>query len=91
MLQRSHVYALLVCFATTFISFLTPTAFAGEVSLIWNPNSESDIKGYNVYMGMQSGMYDAPQLAYFFFSTPQRMRPSQVFKTISSITFLSQP
>ena len=35
------------------------------MSLIWISNSEPDIKGYNVYFGVQSGAYDAPNSPTF--------------------------
>ncbi len=33
------------------------SAFADEVQLTWNANSETDIAGYRIYKGLQSGAY----------------------------------
>jgi hypothetical protein len=37
-----------------------PQAFAGDVSLQWDPNSEADVIGYKVYYGTASRTYSAP-------------------------------
>jgi hypothetical protein len=34
-------------------------AVAGEATLSWNPNNESDLMGYNIYYGTSSGNYTA--------------------------------
>ncbi|MEK6774673.1 MAG: hypothetical protein AABY64_12070 [Bdellovibrionota bacterium] len=34
-----------------------PGANCGSVSLLWTPNTESDLAGYKIYMGTRSGTY----------------------------------
>jgi hypothetical protein len=40
-----------------FIGCLFSSAFAADVKLSWNANSETDIAGYRIYKGLQSGTY----------------------------------
>lgn len=43
------------------VSFtVNPTKTTGSMSLTWSPNSESDLAGYKVYVGTQSGTYGPP-------------------------------
>lgn len=47
--------------ATILFLLLLPTAaIAGNVSLQWDPNSESDLAGYKVYYGTSPGQYGTP-------------------------------
>jgi hypothetical protein len=39
------------------ISFPFTSALAADVTLAWNPNSESDLAGYRIYYGTTSGSY----------------------------------
>jgi fibronectin type 3 domain-containing protein len=39
----------------------TPQAAAGDVALQWEPNAETDLAGYRVYVGTASGTYSAPR------------------------------
>jgi hypothetical protein len=39
---------------------LTPPTTTGTATLTWDANAETDLAGYNVYMGTQSGVYGAP-------------------------------
>lgn len=39
---------------------LTPPTTTGTATLTWDANTETDVTGYNVYMGTQSGLYGAP-------------------------------
>jgi hypothetical protein len=41
-----------------FLFFFVPGAQAGEVTLAWDANSESDLAGYKVYVGLKSLSYD---------------------------------
>lgn len=41
------MHKLLICLVTYML--LTLTAIAGDVTLGWDPNSEPDLKGYNLY------------------------------------------
>jgi len=36
------------------------SAYAADVPLVWDPNSETDLAGYKVYWGTASGVYGAP-------------------------------
>jgi hypothetical protein len=38
--------------------FSTAPAFAADVTLAWNPNTEEDLAGYRIYYGTASGDYD---------------------------------
>ena len=38
--------------------FLMPCAVAGEVTLAWDRNTEPDVAGYKVYVGVESRTYD---------------------------------
>ena len=60
MLQRSIIPSLALFIFSFCTPCLIPGALAGDIALRWDPNSEPDISGYNVYFGTQSGMYDAP-------------------------------
>ena len=39
---------------------LTPPTTNGTATLTWDANAETDLAGYNIYMGTQPGMYGAP-------------------------------
>ena len=39
---------------------VTPPTTNGTATLTWTPNTETNLTGYNVYMGTQSGAYGAP-------------------------------
>jgi len=39
---------------------VTPPATSGTATLTWTANTETDLAGYNVYMGTQPGLYGAP-------------------------------
>ncbi|MFY9268167.1 MAG: fibronectin type III domain-containing protein [Candidatus Manganitrophaceae bacterium] len=43
-----------------FLSIFKNVAFSADATLIWNPNSESDLAGYKVYYGTSSRNYGAP-------------------------------
>jgi predicted phage tail protein len=48
-------------YALTFACFMFSTAARAEaasVTLAWDPNSESDLAGYTVLFGTESGRYD---------------------------------
>jgi len=65
--QRSWILAsffLLFAFLG-YLPFSIPSAFAGEATLTWDQNTESDLKGYKVYIGTQSGIYDGPNSPTF--------------------------
>ena len=47
----SLAFALVLCFSTA-------PAFAADVTLAWNPNTEEDLAGYRIYYGTASGDYD---------------------------------
>ena len=39
---------------------VTPPTTNGTATLTWTPNTVTNLTGYNVYMGTQSGGYGAP-------------------------------
>ncbi len=39
---------------------LNPPTTTGTASLSWDPNTEENVAGYNVYMGTQPGVYGTP-------------------------------
>ncbi len=39
---------------------LSPPTASGTASLTWDPNTEANLAGYNVYFGTQPGIYGAP-------------------------------
>lgn len=41
------------------LTLSAPTT-TGTASLTWNPNTETDLAGYKIYMGTQPGIYGAP-------------------------------
>jgi hypothetical protein len=43
-----------------FFTFPAIDAFAGSVTLAWDPNTESDLAGYNLYYGTNPGIYGSP-------------------------------
>jgi len=45
--------------ALLILAFSVP-AFAADVTLSWDPNSESDLAGYRLYYGTASGVYGMP-------------------------------
>jgi hypothetical protein len=75
-----HFARCLIIFVMTFFfSVLAGTAFAANLTLAWNANSEPDLTGYNVYCGESSGPpyaiehvitssnpYNAPPTTYEF-------------------------
>jgi hypothetical protein len=46
--------------AIILLLFAPSAGFAASLLVSWNANSESDIAGYKVYCGTQSGVYSAP-------------------------------
>jgi fibronectin type 3 domain-containing protein len=50
---------LLLPLATAILSFLIliPNVFPAQVTLEWDPNTESDLAGYKIYYGDSSGDY----------------------------------
>lgn len=44
--------------ALIFLFLFSMSAWAEEVTVAWNPNSESDLAGYKVYYGNATGIYD---------------------------------
>ncbi len=43
---------------TLIFTFHTTTIYSAQVTLTWDPNSESDLAGYKIYNGNSSGNYD---------------------------------
>ena len=59
MSRKSYLYARLAL-AVGLILFPGSAAIAADVTLAWDPNSETDLAGYKVYYGTASGVYGAP-------------------------------
>jgi hypothetical protein len=55
------VYVVLIFFLLPILplSFNVPYANAASVTLAWDPNSDPDIIGYNLYYGKASGIYES--------------------------------
>src|ERR1700733_13947290 len=46
-----------ICALTVLLLFWAGTAQAATVTLTWNPSPDTDIAGYILYWGTQSGVY----------------------------------
>jgi hypothetical protein len=46
--------------AFIFAALTSLNVYAAEVTLAWDPNSESDLAGYKIYYGTASGQYGTP-------------------------------
>jgi hypothetical protein len=46
-----------VIFFSIFLLTLSTTGFSAQISLAWDPNSESNLSGYRLYYGTSSGNY----------------------------------
>ena len=44
--------------AISFVLLLSISGYADDVDASWDPNSESDLAGYRIYYGTQSGSYN---------------------------------
>ncbi len=44
--------------AISFVLLLSISGYADDVNASWDPNSESDLAGYRIYYGTQSGSYN---------------------------------
>ena len=44
--------------AISFVLLLSTSGYADDVNASWDPNSESDLAGYRIYYGTQSGSYN---------------------------------
>ena len=49
-----------VLFIVLAVIACSPSLFAADVTLQWDPNSESDLAGYKIYFGTASGVYGTP-------------------------------
>ena len=43
---------------TVLLMLISTALFAGNVTVSWDANTESDLSGYKVYYGTESGAYD---------------------------------
>ena len=50
-------FSLLSLVAMASLLILASTAQAAQVTLAWDPNSQEDVTGYNIYWGTTSGSY----------------------------------
>ena len=61
MLTWSHTTRLVILsFSLFLLAHNTAFASGDSVDLQWSPNPETDLAGYNVYHGTQSGVYGFP-------------------------------
>ena len=58
--RRSVAYALFTLVFFFLFVFCPSAAFAGQVGLTWDLNTEPDIHGYYLHFGTQTGVYDSP-------------------------------
>ena len=56
MIKKSSLVALFGLFATILMNM--NVVYAWDVTLTWDPNSESDLAGYNLYHTNVQGVYD---------------------------------
>ena len=57
--ELSSLHALPFIFILALILFISTTnVYSAQVTLVWIPNTESDLAGYKVYYGNSSGNYD---------------------------------
>ncbi len=54
-----HTMLLSIAAATIFL-MMTISARAADVAIAWDPNTETDLAGYKVYVGTASGVYGTP-------------------------------
>lgn len=63
-----------------YLFFFVPCAQAGEVTLAWDANAESDIAGYNLYVGVESRGYgDAIDVGNFTTCTLSGLEHGQTY------------
>jgi hypothetical protein len=55
---RQRCLGVLVLFLLSCLFLCVGTAYPGEVSLAWDPNTEADLAGYRIHYGKTSGVYD---------------------------------
>lgn len=55
-----NLFSLVRIFSIGLALLCGATAVAEDLTLAWNPNSESDLGGYKIYFGMASGAYGSP-------------------------------
>ncbi len=49
----------LIFLLTLILTFHTTNVYSAQVTLAWNPNTESDLAGYKIYSGPSSRNYDS--------------------------------
>ena len=53
--KKCHVF---IVISVTMASLIIPSySTAGQVTLTWDPNIDPEVAGYNVYWGIESGLY----------------------------------
>lgn len=62
-MKKIIVFAGLILFLVFFMCFgaglvMPSVSFADNITLVWNPNSETDLAGYRLYQSRASGTYD---------------------------------
>ena len=57
---QKHHSPLIAMLAASLLLVCSASAMAGDITIAWDPNSESDLAGYKIYYGTASGVYGTP-------------------------------
>ena len=54
---KLYIICAKIIFLILILAFFSTSAMSAEVSLAWDPNTESDLAGYKIHYGQSSGNY----------------------------------